>query len=46
MPVSLEIMEKIKKEFVTDPASMEEVTGSLFSFFFFLQEQGGIIEHV
>ena len=35
MPVSLEIMEKIKKEFVTDPASMEEVTGPLFSFFFY-----------
>lgn len=35
MPVSLEIMEKIKKEFVTDPASMEEVTGPLSSFFFY-----------
>ena len=33
MPVSLEIMEKTKKEFVTDIESMKEVTGDLFSFF-------------
>ncbi len=35
MPVSLEVMEKVKKEFVTDPASMEEATGPLFSSFFY-----------
>ena len=33
MPVSLEIMEKTKKEFVTDIQSMQEVTGDLFTFF-------------
>ncbi len=33
MPVSLEIMEKTKKEIVTDMAAMQEVTGDLFSFF-------------
>lgn len=33
MPVSLELMEKTKKEFVTDWEAMQEVTGDLFSFF-------------
>lgn len=33
MPVSLEIMEKAKKEFVTNIEVMKEVTGDLFSFF-------------
>lgn len=33
MPVSLEIMEKEPKEFVTTVEAMKEVTGSLYSFF-------------
>lgn len=33
MPVSLELMEKTRKEFVTDWRVMKEVTGDLFSFF-------------
>ena len=35
MPISLEIMEKIKKEFVTDEAGMREVTGGLFDNFYY-----------
>jgi sugar phosphate isomerase/epimerase len=35
IPVSLEIMEKSKKEFVTDRNSMQEVTGALFGHFFY-----------
>jgi sugar phosphate isomerase/epimerase len=33
IPVSLEIMEKTKKEFVTDRATMKEATGALFGKF-------------
>ncbi len=33
VPVSLEIMEKTRKEFVTDAASMQSVTRELFPFF-------------
>ncbi len=35
VPVSLEIMEKIKKEFVTDEGAMREVTGGLFDNFYY-----------
>ncbi|MGI6075902.1 MAG: sugar phosphate isomerase/epimerase family protein [Pyramidobacter sp.] len=33
MPVSLEVMEKIPKEFVTSPAAMKEIVGDLFERF-------------
>lgn len=33
MPVSLELMEKKHKEFVTDIQTMQEITGDLFDFF-------------